>query len=162
MNMQSSMKCERVKELLPEFVVSNGKMRIAPDISAHLESCEECTKEYRALMRTGELLDSSLIDPVPDQWSAVSARLRPRSVVGRAGLRGWIVGHRLQSAFAFSVTAALVIGVFTAKPPVKPSSNMQPMYMNHVSMIWREPFADHAGLGLASAPQVELQVEYPN
>ena len=148
--------------MLPEFVVSNGKMRIAPELSAHLESCKGCADEYRALMLTGELLDSALVDPAPDQWSAVRVRLKPRPVTQRAGLRDWIVGHRLQSAFAFSVSAALVIGVLTAKPPVKPDNNMQAMYANHASMIWREPFADHAGLGLASAPQVELQVEYPN
>lgn len=154
------MKCERVLDLLPEFVVSHGKMPGGENIAAHLRECEECSEEFRLLERTGELLNVALTDPAPDQWDWISSQLALRPAGQGAGVLDWFNAHKFQSILATAgVTTAIAIILMTW-PHAMIGHDVQPLYSSHASLSWNEPFADRAGQGLVSVTQQDFRTEY--
>lgn len=161
MNNPRNANCDDIRRMLPDVAVSEDEGSESRLVMEHIESCEECARELFALRRTGELLDGTVVSKSPDQWEAISLRLTAREP-RRAAARSWFGRYRLQSAIAFGAAVAALLGFMFTRPDTPAEIDPQVYFLSHSSMSWREPFADRAGLGLASVTPVEVEVESEN
>ncbi len=146
MNTNNELKCEKVRELLPNYSVGAATLDECTLVEAHVSECANCADELAALNKTGELLSMISLDPAPDLWNAISADLGPRHA--GQGVRDWFGGHRFHLTGMAVATAALVMAALFLHPKMSVHEDAGNYLAQHASMSWREPFADKAGLGL--------------
>ena len=152
--------CERMRAMLPSYVVGMGSSRDRHMVADHVANCLACAKALRILERTGELLSQAGLDPSPDLWDAIRPNLATRKAKGGLGRFGWwLSAHRLQSAAAGAV-AAISISVWLAVAPhPQPNAEAREYLAGHAAMSWRDPFADKAQLGLVETMPVAITSE---
>lgn len=78
------MHCHKVLELLPRFIEDDFSDEESREIAAHLESCESCSLEHRAMRDLVERLEAIPSVPVPAAFKESVMRLLPP----RAGAAG--------------------------------------------------------------------------
>lgn len=143
--------CERITKMLPDIAAGNAK--ISAEVQAHLDGCPDCAREFYALRQTVELLNEVPMEPAPDLWEAIRPNLMPReSQTGAMRLRWWFGKHRLQSAVAGVAAAVAIASLMLTGHQTPPEADTQAYFSTHVSMSWREPFADKAALGMTGIP----------
>jgi anti-sigma factor RsiW len=116
------MKCERMAELLPDYLQRNLNHEQDEQVEAHLEGCAKCREEV-ALWRDLALIPEE--QPSPLLRSRFTAMLEAyqhgqseESGAGeqRAAWMGWMLGSWLRPAATFAMALALLaVGFFTGR-----------------------------------------------
>lgn len=114
------MKCDEARKLIDERIHEitcgeGGKKRDWSDLEGHLSGCQDCSKLWRELLTTGELLTcvekeqptSLEIENMLNAITATSATPRPDSI----GLTG-LLRYRSLAAASVGVAAVLMVAFF--------------------------------------------------
>ncbi len=153
-------KCQQIIDQLPDYAVGKGSKFGRANIQKHLDSCPGCAKEFSALNETANLINQLSITHAPDMWDDIRPNLEPRTAHSAWRLSPWLHAHRAQSALAGAVATLVLGAVIFSSAHQPPTTTVDQMYMaNHISMSWREPFADKAGMGLTAYMPVEATSE---
>jgi anti-sigma-K factor RskA len=102
------MKCEEIRELMPELATGAG---MSPEIGGHLASCDACAGKLEAFRQTMALLDEwQAPEPSPYFDVRLQARLREEMAKPQAGWLAWF--RRPALAAALTVLIAIGVGLF--------------------------------------------------
>jgi hypothetical protein len=97
-------------------------------VEDHLNACESCRAQYRALQRLLNTLDAAPVPERPPEYGAAVWRKIESSVSGRRqfawlGMRAWL----LAGAMAALIAAAFLAGRLTQRPAAPSMANMGPV-----------------------------------
>jgi anti-sigma factor RsiW len=140
------MKCERVRELLPEYSASGLSRRLRRQVERHLAACEACRGELAAF---GEL-DAMLFQATPDEppaglWNRIEARLTGQVPSRRTVWRwAWAPATALVAAAGIYL---LVVGPFAGAEVAQEEGPLITYEQRHAMLGWNDPLADRVGLG---------------
>src|SRR6266496_97121 len=82
------MNCKEIRERMPD--VAAGFSQLTANDDKHLDSCEDCTQELKAMRATMALLDEwEVPEPSPYFDVRLQARLREEMVKPQAGWLRW-------------------------------------------------------------------------
>lgn len=152
--------CERIRGMLSDYVSGSVPSHTGVWIRQHVDACEGCANELQALRRTAELLDQCTPDQAPDMWESIRSQLAPRErQAGVERIGWWLSRHWIHSAVATVTATAAILGLLLTPRPHE--ADVEALAATHASMSWREPFADRAGLGLATAMGADVEWEEP-
>ena len=108
------MTCRQVKLLLSSYLDSAMTGKLMLSMSRHLDSCEDCQKEYLALRKTQQLLSSVERPKVPDDLALKLRLAISREVaLSRQGPFSafWVRAENALNAFMVPATAGLATAV---------------------------------------------------
>jgi len=106
------MNCKEIRERMPD--VAAGFSQLTADEDKHLHSCENCSKELKALRATLALLDEwEVPEPSPYFDVRLQARLREEMAKPQAGWLQWF--RRPVLAAALTVLMGVGVGLFFAR-----------------------------------------------
>jgi hypothetical protein len=106
------MNCKEIRERMPD--VAAGFSQPTADEGKHLHSCENCTKELKAMRATMALLDEwEVPEPSPYFDVRLQARLREEMAKPQAGWLQWF--RRPVLAAALTVLMGVGVGLFFAR-----------------------------------------------
>jgi hypothetical protein len=106
------MNCKEIRERIPD--VAAGLSQFTADEDKHLDSCENCTEELKAMRATMALLDEwEVPEPSPYFDVRLQARLREEMAKPQAGWLQWF--RRPVLAAALTVLMGVGIGLFFAR-----------------------------------------------
>ncbi|MCX7830843.1 MAG: zf-HC2 domain-containing protein [Acidobacteria bacterium] len=60
--------CKKIVELLPKFIENDFSKEEYKEISTHLEGCERCRKEYEAMKKLIDCLETMPLINVPKSF----------------------------------------------------------------------------------------------
>lgn len=106
------MKCDEIRERMPEVAAGFGELRA--DESNHLASCSTCEEQLKSMRATMSLLDEWQV-PEPSPYFDVrfQARLREEMAKPHAGWMHWF--RRPVLAAAMTVIMGVGVGIFFAR-----------------------------------------------
>jgi anti-sigma factor RsiW len=156
--MKPDVKCQRIKEMLPDYSVGMGSLILKAKIRAHLGRCPACAAELRALEETCQLVEKLPLQHAPDLWNAIQPHLKRRTSAKPQFM------HRLKPAFAGAVALAAAAIVISGGPvPQHHAETGTDMYSAaHATMSWNQPFADTAELGMVPSVPSDTSAEASN
>ena len=106
------MNCKEIRERMPD--VAAGFSQLTANDDKHLDSCEDCTQELKAMRATMALLDEwEVPEPSPFFDVRLQARLREEMVKPQAGWLQWF--RRPVLAAALTVLLGVGVGLFFAR-----------------------------------------------
>ena len=113
----SRIACETAREKLAEYQLGALAASEHATVDAHVEACEDCRADLRALEATAEALSrTELRRPTRDLWPGVAARLSPRR---QAWWRALLPTARMWPAHAAAaLLVVLVVGAALHGGPV--------------------------------------------
>ena len=129
------MDCAGIREVAYDYLKQGLEPEMARALEAHTGGCAGCATEIRDLRSTLSLLPIALpdLDPSPETWKKIEAKLGPTPVRTGGGLRNWI---RLAAAASILVAVAsfavLFQGSRTGALPVVVESGK--------ALKWSDPF----------------------
>jgi len=111
----TNLECERIRDLLPEWVLGESEPDSGESIRAHLSVCQECSAEEGAL-RT---LLAARPEPPPGLSERIQARVReelgaseePAPATGRSGVVPLFRTRRWAPAWALPAAAVVVLSL---------------------------------------------------
>ncbi len=113
------MKCERVAELLPDYLQGNLNHEQEDQIEAHLEECAQCSSDvavWRELAHLPEEHPSPLlrtrVQAMLDAYQEGQSQKKAAAVEHAAGLGWWSSIPWLRPAVGFAVALVLFVGGF--------------------------------------------------
>ena len=134
------MKCDEIRERMPD--VAAGFSEPTADEGKHLESCDACAEQLKAMRATMALLDEWQVpEPSPYFDVRLQARLREEMAKPQAGWLQWF--RRPVLAAALTVLMGVGVGLFLharqdcqSEPPVAEGpgtavSDLQTLEKNH-------------------------------
>jgi len=145
------MRCEEVREILPEYTVGALKRRKARDVERHLEICPDCRRELAALKKIGEMIESvSLEKPPANIWDSIALQIESESQEREALWRRWLKPKFIP---AWAAIALIGFAVWTylglIRSPQGETQQMIPLELKqHAVAAWNSPFSDTAALAL--------------
>ena len=123
------MNCERVKELLFEYIEKELDERDAKMVSEHLMSCEECRKEYEMMLGMSEAIKESRYEAPDELHSRVMTAVRSDKTRKKREKIIRRLGYVAASAAAF----VIAVNVILHQPWFNKSSNSPTVENNGVS-----------------------------
>lgn len=146
------MRCEEIKEILPEYSVGALKGRKARDVERHLEICPDCRRELAALRRVGEMVESLPLErPPADIWNSIAAQIEAESQTGKETLWRRLLRPRLIPAWATLALIGFITWIYLGliRSPQQEAQPAIPLELKqHVVAAWNSPFSDTAALAL--------------
>jgi anti-sigma factor RsiW len=101
------MKCNEIRELLPDLAAGMDAATLEPEVSKHIASCSECATHLQEFQKTMALLDEwQAPEPSPYFDTRLQARLREEMARPEAGWLSWV----RRPAWAMSLAAVLFAG----------------------------------------------------
>ncbi len=110
------MNCRETSELMPDLAA--GISAMTKEAREHLQSCAQCSEEWKALHKTMALLDEWQA-PEPSPYFDVRLRARLREEAAKESA-GWLQWFR-KPTLAISLAVLMVVGI-TLVPGGSPSS----------------------------------------
>ncbi len=146
------MRCEEVREILPEYSVGALKRRKVRDVERHLEICPDCRRELAALRKVGEMVESLPLEKPPaDIWDSIAVRIEAESQArGEVLWRRWLK-PKLIPAWATLALMGLIAWIYLGliRSPQQKTQPVIPLELKqHVVAAWDSPFSDTAALAL--------------
>ncbi len=152
------MDCAEIRKILPDYTVGGLEEHIAAHVRAHLQECESCRRELRALENTGALLaPMQATDPPRDLWPAIRSQLEPRARRKPAWRVYWKPAVAMAAAAVILLAVLLAWPVLQAPAPLTPDLPVLAMAEGttyaetQIAAAWDQPLADEASLALAMA-----------
>jgi len=109
---EAVMNCNEIRERMPD--VAAGFSELTADEGKHLESCEACAGQLKAMRSTMTLLDEWQVpEPTPYFDVRLQARLREEMAKPQAGWLQWF--RRPVLAAALTVILGVGVGLFFAR-----------------------------------------------
>jgi len=149
------MRCEDAQPLLAHLAAGALDEPLRAELERHIRQCGKCRREYRALLRVGELLERATpLAPPRDLWPEVAAQLtphRPRRapLVPRLALPRWALAAALAVLLALG-GFGLWVGHKAAAPPIAHALDEDAPYFVrwNAEAHLASAFSDHAAWSL--------------
>jgi predicted anti-sigma-YlaC factor YlaD len=145
------MRCEDVRELLPEYSVGALKRKVARRIGNHLETCPDCRDELDALERAIKMVEELPMEMPPERiWRSIAVQIEAEPEVGKRPWRRWF-SPKLIPAWAGLALIGLALGIYLGflRNPQDEAQPIIPLELKqHVMAAWDAPFSDTAALAL--------------
>jgi anti-sigma factor RsiW len=153
--MEPDARCQRIREILPDYSTGMGSFVFKAKVRAHLGRCPACAAELKAIEEACALVENLPLQHAPDRWSAIQPRLERRPS-GKPQF-----AYRIKPAFAGAVALAAAAIVISGSPGPqhRPEANTDMYSSTHAIMSWNQPFADTAELGMVPSVPSDTSTE---
>lgn len=146
--------CKDIQTQLADFTVGALQGPERAEIERHLQECEACQRELRALQRVGTVLDAlPPEEATAGLWSAIRREIeapKPEPL----GVAWWKMlfparwPRLAYAALAATAVAMVALMVTLWQPLPTEDDETQDFLLRHGLLAWNDPLSDKAALGV--------------
>jgi anti-sigma factor RsiW len=146
--------CKDIQTQLADFAVGALPQPERVEIQRHLQKCEACQRELRALQRVGTVLDALPPEEATEGlWSAIRREIEapkpePEGVAWWEMLFPARWPRLVYAALAATAVAMVALIVTLSQPLPTEDDEAQDFLLRHGMLAWNDPLSDKAALGV--------------
>jgi len=142
------MRCDEVREVLPEYSVGALKGLKARRVRKHLRRCPSCARELEALERAASLIESMPLEHPPQRvWESIKASIEAEAPVEAEPARPkWFVKLAPALGALAVIAASLVIYFLALRTETEVGTMVELEFQQHLLASWESPLSDPASL----------------